>query len=625
MTSFRELFVSRTDLYARAVKGKDRVKYVPVKQPLDDAALALHLSGKQSVGCYLVNPETDQARVIVLDVDSNEQELVTRLVDNARARFPLNSIVVERTGGRGWHIWVLFEDWMPSAAARGLGRAVAGADVKSIEVYPKGNVGPDHFGALVRLPLGKHPRSGRESTVYTADWQPASLDDFVPGPVPGDAPAPRTASTPQRAVGTRFACIQALEGGVSEGERDEAAFTLACYHRDQNRDADLALVLLRAVNVRNQPPLDDAVLEEKVESAYGGGAKIGCASPILERHCDPNCPMKRSAPQAKDVHVWDSTELMHAEVPPTHWVVRGMFPQGFGLLAGRPKIGKSWLALLLARCVALGEPFLGHDTNRSAVLYLALEDSQARMKERLHKLEFPDGIPVSHVLDFPRIGDQGGIELLAGILETGYVSPDQSVALEYGLVIVDSLSRAKSIASDELRPEDMERVIRPLQELGHKRGILVLAIHHHRKSATGDVIWDSRGSGAIAGVADVVAGVYPPDDGLYAFKSQGRDAPDVEYALRFEDGLWRMESDARVLNLKPGDRELLRVLGELKHATELDLSSRMKVNRGSLHQRLLRLVEQKAVWVDRTKRPWSFSALTPPKDQGDQLDFSIGE
>ena len=58
---------------------------------------------------------------------------------------------------------------------------------------------------------------------------------------------------------------------------------------------------------------------------------------------------------------------------------------GLYILAGAPKIGKSWLALDLCLSVAEGEPFLKHETHRGQVLYLALEDSLLRLQNRLYE------------------------------------------------------------------------------------------------------------------------------------------------------------------------------------------------------------------------------------------------
>ena len=56
------------------------------------------------------------------------------------------------------------------------------------------------------------------------------------------------------------------------------------------------------------------------------------------------------------------------------------------MFGGAPKVGKSWMVLLLALQVAKGEPLWNLPTKQGTVLYLALEDSQSRLQDRLNRL-----------------------------------------------------------------------------------------------------------------------------------------------------------------------------------------------------------------------------------------------
>ena len=49
------------------------------------------------------------------------------------------------------------------------------------------------------------------------------------------------------------------------------------------------------------------------------------------------------------------------------WVVEDLFPCGLTLIAGDPKIGKSWFGLDLALCVASGRAVLGASQQRRAL------------------------------------------------------------------------------------------------------------------------------------------------------------------------------------------------------------------------------------------------------------------
>ena len=64
---------------------------------------------------------------------------------------------------------------------------------------------------------------------------------------------------------------------------------------------------------------------------------------------------------------------------PTRWAVPGILPEGVCILAGKPKVGKSWLALDLALSVGAGRVVLAMiPVEPGPVLYLALEDTARR-------------------------------------------------------------------------------------------------------------------------------------------------------------------------------------------------------------------------------------------------------
>ncbi|GAB3915830.1 hypothetical protein GCM10029964_127840 [Kibdelosporangium lantanae] len=71
---------------------------------------------------------------------------------------------------------------------------------------------------------------------------------------------------------------------------------------------------------------------------------------------------------------WNAAELMAVSFPEPTWAVPGIIAEGVTLLAGPPKVGKSWLSLGLGLSIAAGLPALGTvAVDPGPVLYLALE------------------------------------------------------------------------------------------------------------------------------------------------------------------------------------------------------------------------------------------------------------
>src|SRR5918997_2559398 len=86
------------------------------------------------------------------------------------------------------------------------------------------------------------------------------------------------------------------------------------------------------------------------------------------------------------VRFFTAAELMAEELPPVRWVVPDILPEGVTFLAGRPKLGKSWMVLGLGVAVATGGVALGTKrVERGEVLYLSLEDPKRRIHNRLRK------------------------------------------------------------------------------------------------------------------------------------------------------------------------------------------------------------------------------------------------
>jgi RecA-family ATPase len=87
-----------------------------------------------------------------------------------------------------------------------------------------------------------------------------------------------------------------------------------------------------------------------------------------------------------------AAELMKMELGPVRSVVPGILPEGVTCLAGKAKIGKTWMAQGISIATATGGVALGtKPVEQCEVLYLALEDNVRRLQKRLRKL-LPSGV-----------------------------------------------------------------------------------------------------------------------------------------------------------------------------------------------------------------------------------------
>ncbi len=191
-------------------------------------------------------------------------------------------------------------------------------------------------------------------------------------------------------------------------------------------------------------------------------------------------------------------ELLARELPPVRWAIPDILPEGLNLLAGKPKQGKSWLALSVSLAIAAGGYALGKQpVTQGQVLYLALEDNERRLQSRARQLlasmtSVPNGIEFE--LRWPRL-DQGGLKYLEEYLQS---HP------EVRLVVIDTWAKVSPCSKGRQRSqyeEDYE-ALTPLKHLADAYRVSILAVHHLRKLVADDVLDEISGSIGMTGAVD---------------------------------------------------------------------------------------------------------------------------
>lgn len=273
---------------------------------------------------------------------------------------------------------------------------------------------------------------------------------------------------------------------------------------------------------------------EKMDPAIRKAAAVDLTAECIKIH-----EAKPAAPETKTIkklQVYHAADLYGKKIekPPT--IVSGMIPAGLTVLAGAPKRGKSWLSLMLAICVAAGDPFLGAQTTQGDVLYLDLESKQYRVQDRLNKLlvgRAPESLYITHESD----------RLEAGLVEQLAMWCDD---VEHPvLIIIDTLGRVKGSARrGENAYEGDTRILGDLQRFALQRNMAVVCVHHLRKSmADGDYFERISGSMGITGACDsvmVMQGKRGDKDSTLAISS--RDFESAELVIGFENGRWSLKS-----------------------------------------------------------------------------------
>ena len=249
--------------------------------------------------------------------------------------------------------------------------------------------------------------------------------------------------------------------------------------------------------------------------------------------------------------------------PALRYAVPGLIPEGLALLAGKPKFGKSFLALGIGIAVASGGvAFNSVRCDEGDVLYCALEDSPRRLHDRLHKM-LPTGRMPSRLhfkTTVPRLGE-GLIEWLNAWLDA---HPDaKMVILDTWRCIKPAVVRGGSAYDEDATG------IAPLHALANSRpGLAIVVIHHTRKMEADDPFDTISGTFGLTGVADTLI-VLAKHGESARLSAQGRDLDGYDKAMNRDamTGGWLLAGDAREL-AKTGERQaILDVLHEAEGET----------------------------------------------------------
>lgn len=158
LEGFHATFVNRSDAYPIQL---ERGNYAAVRKPVTPQIIVDHLTGKHTIGTYALDAQ-NTAKWIAFDADEEDQwQQLLSLATHLESR----SIPVYRElSRRGGHLW-LFIPPLPGLHVRRFSRQLLtehGIDPDSIEIYPRQvQLVEGGLGSLVRLPLGKHLKTGK--------------------------------------------------------------------------------------------------------------------------------------------------------------------------------------------------------------------------------------------------------------------------------------------------------------------------------------------------------------------------------------------------------------------------------------------------------------------------------
>ena len=318
----------------------------------------------------------------------------------------------------------------------------------------------------------------------------------------------------------------------------------------------------------------------------------------LQATCNPLYGMDK---EERRVPLWkrgiSAPALMAKQFDPIHWIIPNYLPEGMAVLAGAPKLGKTWLVLDWMMAVASGGTAMSSiDCEAGDVLGLMLEDNERRLQRRLKQMRrigMPDRLTL--LTEWPNLDDGCVAEIEAWIASVENAR----------LIVIDVFARVKGGKGGKETDYDSDyRQAAMLQSIASRHNLAVVVIHHTRKMAADDPFDEVSGTRGLTGAADTVL-VLKRDSKTRqpVLYGRGRDLEEVETAVQFDSdaGLWSVLGAAWLVADTHERREIQEVLGRaVDPMTPTEIAEKIGKSRQNVQKMLSKMED--AGQVERIKR-----------------------
>ena len=215
-------------------------------------------------------------------------------------------------------------------------------------------------------------------------------------------------------------------------------------------------------------------------------------------------------------------------------LIDGILSNGLAILSGDSKIGKSWMVLWFCLKISRGEPVWGLPTSKTDAIYLALEDKDWRIQQRMQDL-----------IDVPPTNLHFGFSCgkLGAELE-GQIKLALKDQPSTGLLFIDTLQMVRDNVSSKVNAYAQDyRDLSALKKIADDHNICIFLVHHNRKEHDGSNVFnDMTGSTGIAGVADTCMVLRKEDrfgnDAVLSIT--GRDIEEKRLKLTMRKNIWEV-------------------------------------------------------------------------------------
>ena len=260
----------------------------------------------------------------------------------------------------------------------------------------------------------------------------------------------------------------------------------------------------------------------------------------------------------------NATELQKIKFDEDIWYIDKIIKPGLIIISGRPKDGKSRLALYMSVCIAKGIPFMKkYFTKRAGVFYITYEENFRLIQKRLNKMlqgsNFPKNLNFPYVIKkingkkIPQVNfqkfDEGGLQNLESLIKENR---------NYKVIIFDNVGKAFAERMNKRSYEEDYMTLAPLQELANKYDVCLIGLHHNRKQSANNPIDEMMGSSSLSAVADTLVNLRKINATDLEVHITGRDIEQRTISIRVNnnDNTWKEITRSKNLSLTPDQEKV---------------------------------------------------------------------
>jgi len=255
-----------------------------------------------------------------------------------------------------------------------------------------------------------------------------------------------------------------------------------------------------------------AVCDVRTLGRHARSQAFGAAIERLPHAYEMYAEVAHSTPETEDRasqhRILHSAEDALKDPPQLDWCVQELLPQpSLTVIVGDPGSKKTYLAIDLAACVALGKPWLGRPVNQSPVLLIDEESGLlhlwGRLNASLHAHQAGWHTPLHFI-------SLGGYDLRAP--KDAEELTHRALSIDARLIVIDAL--AGVMGGDENSLASVQPALHHLRRMAEYCRAAVVVLHHTNRHGV------FRGSSLISAAVDLMLSVESaPDDPLITLRT----------------------------------------------------------------------------------------------------------